>query len=142
MGFGLLQLLFLATLIASCGYALRFGGRTEKGGALLVIAASVLSWPAITVLGRNWQSPEVALILVDLAVLAGFLVLALRSRSFWPLWATGFHLVSVTTHIARVVQPAIVPIAYAAGEQLWAYPVIIALVLGTMHHRRQNAEHS
>lgn len=63
-------------------------------------------------------------LVVDLALLVLYLWLAMRSRRYWPLLATGFHLLAVITHVARAMDPAVGGWAYLTAELIWSYMVI------------------
>ncbi len=73
--------------------------------------------------------------LVDFSLLAILVLLALFSRRYWPLWATGFHLIACLTHLAVYADPAFRPSAYATYSQLWTFPTLGALILGCLDLR-------
>ncbi|TZG26192.1 hypothetical protein [Sphingomonas montanisoli] len=130
----ILQLAYLITLISICAYAIRCGGRPERQGAAIMIAGSVLTVPAASLVAQ-WQSPALGVLAVDMAVLAAFLAIALRSDRYWPLWTTAFQLVGVATHLARLADPGIIPRAYSIAQGFWAYPMLVALAIGVRESR-------
>lgn len=132
----LVRLAYLVVLLISCAFALRSGGRPEKQGAVIFLVGSFLSYPAATVFGSNWQSAELGILTVDIAVLGSYTYLALRCDRFWPLWITGFHLVAVVTHLATMVDAQVVPRAYSMAQPFWAYPMLLTLIVGTIVYRR------
>jgi hypothetical protein len=103
----------LIMLLCSCGYASIFGGRDERIGAASFVAAAVLSAYMTDSSVDFFSEIEFGLLMIDCLLLAVLSWLLLTSKAFWPIWATGFHLVSVATHFARWAQPEIFPIAYA-----------------------------
>lgn len=121
-------LIFVATMLGVCAYAILHGGRDERLGAILLAAAAVLSPLAIA---RDWAAPELGVTIVDVGLFAALLMLSLRSRAFWPMWAAGFQLCAVAVHVVAGVSPALLPAAYAETLALWAYPVLAALAVGT-----------
>jgi drug/metabolite transporter superfamily protein YnfA len=129
-------ILFWAMTLASCGYAAAAGGEDGRWAALLILSASLLSIPAI-LLGRSWMRTEVAVLAVDVLLLAGLYWLSLRSRRFFPIWMTGFHLVAVTTHISTLLAPEFTPRIYRAMGTLWAVPMAVSMVLGIVLDRRR-----
>lgn len=136
-----LRLLYLTALIAACGYALLRGGRDERWCATVQILASFASLPAVWVQGAaGWHGTQYAVLGVDLAALAAFVSLAMRSDRFWPLWVAGFHLDAVLTHLAKLIAPTAVPAGYALLQGFWAYPLMAALAIGTYSHSR-SAQH-
>ncbi|SDC45784.1 hypothetical protein SAMN05444678_103104 [Sphingomonas sp. YR710] len=129
MIFYILLATYLVTLLSSCAYAIRFGGQSELIGAGIMIAGSFLT-PVVGFAFSKLHAHLVGAMLIDLAVLAAFLTLALRSDKFWPLWTTAFQIIGVATHLAKFVDPAIVPRAYSIAQGFWAYPMLAALVIG------------
>lgn len=129
-----LPYLYFAFLAASCGYAIYRGSRTEYWGAAIVISASIASTVALVVFETSWTGFDTGIFYIDLMVLLALIHVSLASDRFWPLWATGFHLVTVLIHIATMVAPDLTPWALATGSAFWAYPVLIALVIGAHEH--------
>jgi len=123
------QLLFTVAIFGSCGIALWKGGWPERSGAIAIFAASTAS-PLVE--SSLFASPEYGILAVDLMLLGWLGALALFSDRFWPLWAAGFHLVGTIIHVARMVDPSVMPSAYAIGQVFWAYPVLLALASGTL----------
>jgi hypothetical protein len=75
---------------------------------------------------------------VDLLTLIAAVSLAVAVDRYWPLWFAGFPLVAVATHLASMVQIAIVPKAYALAQGFWAYPMMAALFIGTWFHAHKS----
>jgi hypothetical protein len=92
---------------------------------------------AISPLHQRYSGVEEGLLLVDLAVLAGFVAVALRSNRFWPLWVAGLQLTTSIGHVLKGVDQELLPRAYGAALQFWSYPILIILAVGTYRsHRR------
>ena len=132
------QFASIAALFACCGYALAFGGRPERIGAALMIAALILTWIARTYFGTFYETADMAVIAVDASLLVGLITLALLSNRYWPLWASGFHLVGTITHTALLGNSMIAPIAYAHTLGLWYYLTLLSLLIGAINHHRLN----
>jgi urea transporter len=132
----ILPFVFLATLIATCWYAVAQGGQSERWGAAIMFFGSVLSYPAETLLGSGWKSAQYGVLAVDVLGFIALLALALRSKRFWPLWATSFQLIAVVTHFATMADRSILPLAYAIAQPFWGYPMLLALALGTRAVKR------
>lgn len=127
-----LQLLYAATLVLSCLYAVGRGGREHRIVAATHFAASVGSGFAVMAVGAaGWREWQPTILLIDLAALAVFMRVALSSTAFWPLWVTGFHFDSVLTHLVRGLSPAALPAGYSILQGAWAYPLMAALTVGT-----------
>lgn len=124
-----LQILYLTILLATVALASWRGGWPERTAAVAVLAASFAS-PFVE--SSVFASPEYGILAVDLLLLGWLGALALATDRFWPLWATGFHLVGTVIHVARMVDPTVVPPAYALGQVFWSYPVLAALAAGSL----------
>jgi hypothetical protein len=127
--------LFTILLFGSCAYAWIAGGSEGRWIALMIVGAAVLSVPA-SYLDHGWSHTQIPVFGVDLMLLAGLVAMALRSRSYWPLWMVAFHLISVTTHAATIAQPALRPLIYFALQSFWSLPLLLAMVAGIMLDRR------
>jgi hypothetical protein len=68
-------------------------------------------------------------------VLAAVWAMTLRSRAFWPIWATGFQLAAVGTVLAMVWAPPAARSAFALALGFWAYPILAAILLGSIRNR-------
>ncbi len=124
----MITLFFLALLLFTCSVAFARGRKDEKLAAGAMFTATIASPVALS---SGYTHPESGILIVDLALLAILVVLALRSDRFWPLWATGFHMVGTSIHLATFADSGIWPPAYAAAEGFWAWPVLTALLVGT-----------
>jgi hypothetical protein len=129
-------LVFLLLLLASCGYAVGWGGAPERIAAGLLVLASVSSVLAgATSLG--YQNIEWRVLLIDLALLIALLVLALRANRYWPLWITSLQFVTIWSHFAFLTLDTPKPWAYAVASQIWAYPILVILLLAVRRHRQR-----
>jgi hypothetical protein len=128
------SLFWLLTLVG-CGYAAAAGGKDGRWAAGLIIAASLLTIPA-TRLGQDWAKTEYLILAVDLALLLGLYTLTLKSRSHFPIWMTGFHLIAVLTHVSTLLAPGFAPPIYRALGSLWAIPMTLAMMYGIQLDRR------
>lgn len=131
---------YLALLIASCGYALWRGDRDARVAAIVCIVATALTVLLLTPGPARYRLIESGTMMVDLATLAAFVTLALFSRRFWPLWVAGLQLTASTAHALKLFDASLVPIAYAAAERFWSYPILVIIAIGTFRaHRRKRA---
>lgn len=114
--------------------ALRRGDRDTRMAAGVCLLASTA-----TVLLRQLLAPaEVEIAILDLAVLAMFVLIALRSSRFWPLWVAGLQLTTTMAHGFRLLAPGLVDIAYQTALRFWSYPILLILILAAL---RTNQEH-
>ena len=133
--------IFGPLLLAVCLYALWRGGADERIVATTCLAGTAATMLVISPLRQRYTGVEEGLMLVDLAVLAGFVAVALRSSRFWPLWVAGLQLTTSIGHVLKGVDQDLLPRAYGAALQFWSYPILIILAVGTYrsHRRLQRA---
>ena len=130
--------LYLTLLAASCGYALWRGDRDARIAAMVCIIATALSVLLLTPGPARYQLVEGGAMAVDLATLAAFVMLALFSERFWPLWVAGLQLTASTAHALKLFDASLIPYAYAAAERFWSYPILLIIAVGAYRaHRRQ-----
>ena len=128
------------TLLALCWlYAWFRGGAPERIGASILALGSLLSLAARSSAAHRFGSVETGIFLVDVATLAGFLILALRARRLWPLCLTALQAVGIAGHMVKLVDVATIPLAYAFILALWSYPMLLVIALGTWQHQRRLA---
>jgi len=128
---------FIPLLLAVCIYAWVRGGADERVVAVTCLLGTAATLLVISPLRERYAGVELGLMLVDLAVLACFVMVALRSKRFWPLWAAGLQLTTMLGHLLKSVDPEVVPRAYGAALQSWSYPILLILAFGTFRaHRR------
>ena len=131
-------ILFWTLLFLTCGYAFYHGGRYERIVALVCIVGSFATVAVNAPLGRMYVQVEGGALLVDVAVLAAFVAVALRSDRFWPLWVAGLQLTTSVAHFLKALDPNLVPMAYGAAVRFWSYPILIIVFVGAWrsHQRR------
>ena len=129
--------LYWAILLAICAYALWRGRNDERIAALTCLAASIGTKFAISPIQGRYASVEFGVFLVDAAVLAVFVGIALKSQRFWPLWIAGLQLTTSIAHLFKAIELDLLPMAYAAAGRFWSYPILLILAVGTWRtHQR------
>lgn len=137
-------LFYYALLLSVLVYALARGGGSERAGALILIAGSLLTHVALSPIGSRFTEVELSVLAVDLVVLGGFVTLALHSDRYWPIWIAALQLIGVLAHIARLADPSMMRTGYAFILALWSYPMLALIALGTwrQHRRTQTTKGS
>lgn len=130
-------IIFNALLVGSCGYAWFRGRADERVVAAVCITASLVTLAVISSFKTLYSNVEVGVLTVDIATLAAFTYVALRSERFWPLWVSGLQLTTSVAHLLKLVDPTLLPIAYSAAARMWSYPILIILAVGTWRSRRR-----
>ena len=109
------------------------GGAFWKGDREQQIAAGgvLLSWLATLVLrDPRWLGTQWGAFGADVAYLLLITVIAIRSPRYWPMLSAAFQLLSVMTHVARMIDPGVRAWAYATGGVIWSQMVIVSLGVG------------
>ena len=120
-------------------YALLRGRRDERHIVLIMVAALVATELVLPPIRERFAVVESNLALVDIAVFAGFLWVALRSDSFWPMWIAGLQLTMLLGHALKIMDADLFSKAYAAALLFWAYPEVLILAIGTWRNDRRRA---
>lgn len=130
-------LAFNLFLLLTSGYAIWKGGKPERwaGAAFLLAAAATL----LMNLPRqaHFQSLEVEVLVIDAALLALLIFLALRANRYWPLWMVAIHASTVAVHFAKLVNPSLVWPLYATAAQISSIPMQLLIAWATMRHQRR-----
>lgn len=131
----------------SWAYALRNGGWLAAWAFILFLGAMAgtsFSAPASSAkdlwVGVNWP-----LFVTDTVYFIGLLFLMLFSRRYWPIWAAGFQLACVLSHVPSMLDPGINPRLYRMLESVWMLPMLVTMVAGIMQdrwHDRREARRS
>ena len=129
---------FTALLTFTVAYSFWRGDRDTRIAAGVCAAATLLTHVLMSPLHVRYQDVESSSMLIDLALLATFVALALVSTSFWPLWVAGLQLTASTAHLLKLIDSNLVPLAYAVAERFWGYPILLIIAIGAFRaHRRQ-----
>ena len=118
-------------------YALLRGKRDERQVGLIFVIGVIATELVLPPARERFASVETRLMVVDLAVFAGFLWVALRSEHFWPLWMAGLQLTAILGHVLKAIDVELFARAYAAALVFWAYPMLLILAVGTWRNERR-----
>ena len=114
-------------LAGVCGVAAWRG----DGAVRLAAAGIAVDWSICRMLfqAHSEHAPGGSMA-ADFGLLALYVGIALRSRRFWPLFAAGFQLLLLATHVGRMVDPELSGWAYLTAQLIWSYMVLAALACG------------
>lgn len=129
--------IFLSLLLLSCSYALWRGSRDAQIVAIACCLATLATHFAIAPLRERYTSVEEGVLIVDALTLLVFVLVALRSDRFWPLWIAGLQLTTAVGHMLKGVNIDLLPHAYGAALRFWSYPILIILAVGAYRHHRR-----
>ena len=127
----LLAMAYNAILLSVGGYAWVRGGRPERAGAAINIAASFATGALQLFNQRHYAPAETMVLGIDVAVVMSFYWLAIHTPRFWPIWAFGFALANLIMSVAALLLPDVSLFAYHSGLRTYAYLALGALLLGT-----------
>jgi hypothetical protein len=127
-----------STLLFTCViYGFLRGGPPEKIGTAIFSAGALLSSMLQSRSADRFQSIDVGLLSVDIVGMLTFVILAIISNRFWPLWISAMQLITVFSHMPAVLQESILPWAYWRAISMWSYPMLFLLVAGTWWHQKR-----
>lgn len=108
-----------------------------RGAAPERILAGVLAarlpghlWPT----GLVWHGADAGQVLLDGALLAACVAVALRANRMYPLWIGGAQVIAVFAHLLRMALPGISRFAYETMVAVPAWIQLAALTLGLASH--------
>ncbi|WP_448582171.1 hypothetical protein [Thermaurantiacus sp.] len=105
------------------------GGRDEKNAATAMLVAALTS-PLVQ--QQSFVQVDLRLVAIDILLLIVLTGIAMKSNRYWPIFATGFMLNGTLVHLFPGFFAWVTPDAYADMAVVWAYPVQLSLLAGTM----------
>lgn len=124
-------------LMVVCIIAVRRGRDEERLAAGTVVLAWALS---MVVYRARSEDTQWQVLLIDSGVFSVYLWIAMRTRRFWPLFAAGFKLLSLTTHVAHAADEGISGWAYWTATRTFNYLALFAIGYGAWTAPRRYAE--
>src|SRR3712207_2977593 len=112
---------YFIILLGCSAYTVMRGSAPEQIGAAILLLGSILTLVTLSSPATIYSSLEVGVFLVDVATFVAFLILALRADRLWPLCITAFQLVGTAGHAVKMVDPEVLPYAYAFALRFWGY---------------------
>lgn len=127
--------LYWAILLFVVIYALRRGRLDERVAALTCLAGTLATFALSNGQAGKYSGVELPILAVDASAFLVFVLIALKSSRFWPLWVAGFQLSSTLAHFLRALGADMIPRVYAAAERFWIYPIFLAIAIGIWRAR-------
>jgi hypothetical protein len=108
------------------------GGRPERIGAVVNLAASLLSSVVRISGATSWAPAALIILIIDAVVAFCFYRLATSTTRFWPIWAFGFAMADILVSVAGALLPSTPWLAYETGLGIYAYLALFALAIGSL----------
>lgn len=128
----------MAFMLAVAAHGFMRGGRPERMGAGMMLAAWVLT--PFTVDLAPPALDAAAVLAMDAVLLAGLLGLALFGHRYWPMAAAAFHLLGTILHIAAFVDPQVALRERIVATYIFSYLTVLALAAGTALEARRERD--
>lgn len=108
-----------------CGLTIWKGGREER-----LIASVLMLNTLFTPIIKRFDWASAGLFAADVVQLIVFLLVALKTRRWWPLFAAAIQLLMVLTHMARLMDRSLGAWAYITGGVIWTYALLGCVLFG------------
>lgn len=128
---------YFSLLVMCCTYALVRGNVDARIVALLCVGGTIATLLSLAPTATRFDNLESSTLVVDLAVLAGFVAVALQSHRFWPLWVAGLQMTTSFAHLLKAFDLELLPRAYGVAMAFWSYPILIILAVATWRGRQR-----
>ena len=129
------QVVYIVVVILTCGFTYWAGGQAERTGLIIVVSASLASYPATVLFRTRWTQEMLGDVAIDSLTTIAFFILMAKSRAFWPIWSFGFCLAMMTAHAMRWMQHVVPAWSYYDTTSLWAYPVVGSILAGAAYRQ-------
>jgi hypothetical protein len=139
----MIRLVFGMTFFAAAvGYALLRGGAPERWIATVVLVMLVIDRIGHPFLSAtDLATFDTLHLFIDFAGFGGLLLVMIRARRFWPLWACSFQLLSLASHATSAMSAQLPPAIPAILAIAPSYLILASLVLGTALHQARLKRH-
>lgn len=129
-------ILFIGLWFGVCAYALWRGAQPERLVALIFLILGPLSGVAHS-LGYQWRGIDLGVFGLDALMLLLLLAIAFRANRYWPIGIAAMQVLQVVGHLLKLADPGMLPMLYWLSSVVWAYPMLVLLLLGTIRHRNR-----
>ncbi|MEH6759275.1 MAG: hypothetical protein V7676_17465 [Parasphingorhabdus sp.] len=127
--------IFLFLMLSAFIFVLRYG-KVEERLALFVLVFNFTGTAAIyRMSGENWLEPSFGIFLIDFCSLLFFIVIAFRSKRFWPLPIAAFQMIPVLTFFVTSVGVDLNSQGVGVTQGAWGFVQLLILIVATIRGR-------
>lgn len=126
----------------AAGYALWRGGAPERWFAVILVLMLATDRIGHQIIGStNLEAIDRLHLFIDFASFGAMVLVMVRARRFWPIWACSFQLLSLASHATSLMNAGVPPIIPAVLAVAPSYLLCVSLVLGTVLHQARLRRH-
>jgi cytochrome bd-type quinol oxidase subunit 2 len=130
------RILFFNLLqVLASGYALLRGGAPERLTGAALLLAAIGTRLIMQQAEFNYLQLEAGVLAIDVALLCILAATAVLADRYWTFWLTALHALGTGAHVAKALDPSVLPTAYGILAAAWSYPMLLLLAVGTRRHR-------
>lgn len=126
----ILLALFWLSLMALSAAAARWGEWPERTTAALYVAAAALTSLVRPSFSLRYAHVELSVLAVDLSLLVGLTLVAVRCGQWWILCAAALQFLTVLSHVAKTLNPDLWRLGYQIMATWSALPALLLLGAG------------
>lgn len=128
-------LIFFGLVLAVLLLAWLRGRSDERWAAITCLVGALLTLATVPDLPVRFDHFQAITFAIDCGVLIAFVVIALRSDRFWPLWVAGLQLTTTVVHLLKLIAPDLMPFVFGAALAFWSYPILLLIGVGAWRTR-------
>jgi len=129
-------LAFRGALIVATVAALRWGDRTERSTAAMLLAAAILTAAGRATEIERFAHLSILPLTADLLLTAGLARLAIHRQAGWLIAMAAVQTVTTLAHLGKILRPDTFLMAYWLAASISSWPTLILLGWGIWKHRR------
>jgi hypothetical protein len=127
--------LFTSALVAIVAFILVRGGAEERVAAVTIMVGAFSTAAIYVIVGRDFARLQLPFLANELAILVVLLVIAYRSKRFWPLPVAATQVAACLSLLTPSLGADIVSYGLGVTQGLWAYLQLALLILAVVRGR-------
>jgi hypothetical protein len=129
--------IFWALVLSVSAYVLRYGGKEERVVTMILVAAYFMTFLISRLGPLDWLKPQRSVMVSDSVAAFLLLLIALRSKRFWPLPIVAFQILPVLTMLVSDFGENLVSYGLGVAQGAWSYLQLLVLVIATNRSRKR-----